>query len=164
RKPAVVTNAVGKPLRSRTALVATVEPCAKSSIEEISMPLATRALKAPSSGARGTLGTLVTRMPSGPIATRSVNVPPTSIPTRMQGDLPNTYAGRLMTNGPDLRSPRQFLVVSGELHGQHQGAQALAVHVLAQRARDAAAQRILDDEIERAQVGEIVAPHRPLGD
>ena len=92
RKPWVVTKAVGKPLRSSTALVATVEPCARSSIDEMAMPLATRALKAPSSGARGTLGTLVTRMPSGPMATRSVNVPPTSMPTRMKGDLPRLEA------------------------------------------------------------------------
>src|SRR5262245_16669600 len=83
RKPLVVMNAVGKPLRSRTALVATVDPCARSSIAAMVIPLALRASKAPSSGARGTLGTLVTRMPSGPMATKSVNVPPTSMPTRM---------------------------------------------------------------------------------
>jgi len=34
------------------------------SIDEMAIPLATRALKAPSSGALGTLGTLVTWMPS----------------------------------------------------------------------------------------------------
>jgi nucleotidyltransferase/DNA polymerase involved in DNA repair len=84
RKPLVVMNAVGKPFLSRTALVATVEPCARSSIEETGMPLDKSALKAPSSGALGTLGTFVTTIPAGPIATRSVKVPPTSIPTRMR--------------------------------------------------------------------------------
>src|SRR5207249_2075618 len=57
-----------------------------------------------------------------------------------------------------------FGIVPGELDGQHQRAQTLAVHVLAQGACNTAAQRVLDDEIERAQIGKIVAPYRSLGD
>ena len=83
RKPLVVTKATLAPFLSSTALVAIVEPWARSSIAPMSSPAATSALKAPSSGALGTEGTLVTVIPSGPIATRSVNVPPTSTPTRM---------------------------------------------------------------------------------
>src|SRR4051794_4900995 len=44
---------------------------------------AARAANTPSSGLRGTLGTLVTRTSSPSSAIRSVNVPPTSTPTRI---------------------------------------------------------------------------------
>ena len=47
------------------------------------MPEAVSAAKAPTSGLRGVLGTLVTTTLPASTATRSVNVPPTSTPTRM---------------------------------------------------------------------------------
>ncbi len=83
RKPRVVTKATAAPLRSRIALVATVEPWTRSVTAAGSMPAAASEANAPSSGLAGVLGTFTTstRVPS--TATRSVNVPPTSIPTRM---------------------------------------------------------------------------------
>src|SRR5690625_3666943 len=83
RNPAVVTNAVRKPLRSSTALVATVEPCARSCTVSSGAPVSRIALNAPSSGRSGVLGTLTTRTPFSSIATKSVNVPPTSTPIRI---------------------------------------------------------------------------------
>src|SRR5579883_1508810 len=83
RKPCVATKATLAPLRSSTALVATVEPCPKSSILPISMPDAVSAAKAPTSGDFGVLGTLVTTTRPPSTATKSVKVPPTSTPTRM---------------------------------------------------------------------------------
>src|SRR5262245_12648375 len=84
RKPRVATKATGAPLRSSTALVATVEPCPRSSMRARSMPEAVRAAKAPMSGLFGVLGTLVTTTLPPSTATRSVKVPPTSTPTRMR--------------------------------------------------------------------------------
>src|SRR5262249_48966313 len=83
RKPTVATNATLAPLRSSTALVATVEPCPRSSICARSMPEAVSAANAPMSGLRGVLGTLVTTTLPPSTATRSVKVPPTSTPTRI---------------------------------------------------------------------------------
>src|SRR5690242_3200738 len=83
RKPCVATKATLAPLRSSTALVATVEPCPRSSILPMSMPDAVSAAKAPTSGDFGVLGTLVTTTRPPSTATRSVKVPPTSTPTRM---------------------------------------------------------------------------------
>src|SRR5260221_5282968 len=84
RKPAVAMKATPAPLRSSTALVATVEPCPRSSMRARSMPEAVSASKAPTSGLRGVLGTLVTITRPFSTATRSVKVPPTSTPTRMR--------------------------------------------------------------------------------
>src|ERR1700742_815563 len=83
RKPCVATKATSAPLRSSTALVATVEPWPRSSILPMSMPDAVSAAKAPTSGDFGVLGTLVTTTRPPSTATRSVNVPPTSTPTRI---------------------------------------------------------------------------------
>src|ERR1017187_884592 len=52
----------------------------------------------------------------------------------------------------------------GQFDRQHHIAQALAVDVLRQRDRDAAAKRILDDEIERLEIAQRVAPDRAFGD
>src|SRR5471032_860143 len=84
RKPAVAMKATCAPLRSSTALVATVEPWPRSSMWERSMPEAMRASKAPISGQRDVLGTLVTMTRPPSTATKSVKVPPTSTPTRMR--------------------------------------------------------------------------------
>src|ERR1700710_1705211 len=47
---------------------------------------------------------------------------------------------------------------------QHHIAVTLAVDVLRQRDRDAAAERVLDDEIERLEIAQGVTPHRALGE
>ena len=60
RKPRVVTKAIRAPLRSRMALVATVEPCTRSVMAQDRWPAAPRAAKAPMSGLAGVLGTLAT--------------------------------------------------------------------------------------------------------
>src|SRR5664279_3649974 len=52
----------------------------------------------------------------------------------------------------------------GQFDRQHHVAQALAVDVLRQRDRDAAAERVLDDEIERLEIAQRVAPDRAFGD
>src|SRR6476620_3016740 len=54
--------------------------------------------------------------------------------------------------------------MAGQRDGEHQRAQTLAVRIDRQRARDAAAQRVLDDEVQRAQLRQLVAPHRPRGE
>src|SRR3954468_11405517 len=83
RKPWVAMKATAAPLRSSTALVATVEPWPRSFICARSMPEAVSAAKAPMSGLRGVLGTLVMTTLPPSTATRSVKVPPTSTPTRI---------------------------------------------------------------------------------
>src|SRR5262245_7389064 len=83
RKPAVAMKATDAPLRSSTALVATVEPWPRSSMRARSTPEAVSAAKAPMSGLRGVLGTFVTTTLPSSTATRSVKVPPTSTPTRI---------------------------------------------------------------------------------
>jgi len=55
-EPAVATKATAAPLRSSTALVATVEPCRDPRCGEM-MPEAVSAAKAPMSGLLGVLGT-----------------------------------------------------------------------------------------------------------
>ena len=83
--PFVTKRQTEAPLRSRTALVATVEPWTSSSIAPGSRPAASIACMAPSSGLAGVLGTFAVRTDSPSTATRSVNVPPTSMPTRTPG-------------------------------------------------------------------------------
>ena len=98
RKPRLVTKATLAPLRSRIALVATVDPWTRSLTRLGSIPAERSESKAPISGLPGVLGTFTTstRLPS--TATRSVKVPPTSIPTRIQGlsivNLTNGTRGR----------------------------------------------------------------------
>jgi hypothetical protein len=68
-----------------TAFVAIVEPCTRVSISAGSMAAAASAASTPSVNSGGVDGTLlVTTRPSGRKANRSVNVPPTSIPTFMR--------------------------------------------------------------------------------
>src|SRR5512146_2231699 len=52
----------------------------------------------------------------------------------------------------------------GQFDRQHHIAQALAVDVLRQRDGDTAAERVLDDEVERLEVAQGVALHRAFGD
>jgi len=52
----------------------------------------------------------------------------------------------------------------GQLDRQHHIAVALAVNVLRQRNRNAAAKRILDNEIERLEIAQRITPNRPLGE
>src|SRR5579864_1633027 len=52
----------------------------------------------------------------------------------------------------------------GQLDRQHHVAVALAVNVLRQRHRDAAAERVLDDEIERFEIAQRVPPDWTFGD
>src|SRR3984893_4087281 len=51
-----------------------------------------------------------------------------------------------------------------QLDRQHHIAIALAVNVLRERDRDAAAERIFDDEIERLEVAQRITPDRTLGE
>src|SRR3984893_8917581 len=51
-----------------------------------------------------------------------------------------------------------------QLDRQHHIAVALAVNVLRERDRDAAAERIFDDEIERLEVAQRITPDRTLGE
>ena len=87
RNPSVVTIPSRPPLRSSTALVATVVPCASWATAPGSTPCSAArrrtAAMAASPGSAGVLGTLNTTggRPSR-THTTSVNVPPTSTPTR----------------------------------------------------------------------------------
>ncbi len=78
----MVTRAVGAPRRSSSAFVATVMPCAKAPSAPGSRPDASTAATTPRDWSSGVDGTLATTTPSGPTAARSVNVPPTSTPSR----------------------------------------------------------------------------------
>ena len=62
-------------------------------MRERSMPDAVRAANAPMSGLLGVLGTLVTTTLPPSTATRSVKVPPTSTPTRMNSLLMGSMLG-----------------------------------------------------------------------
>ena len=101
RKPSVVSRPTLAPLPSIMRLVATVEPCTKSAhLPSTSRTLhpssrASRSSEAttPRLGSSGTDSTLTTTpAPALSVSTRSVNVPPTSIPRR-QGA---TSDGRLV--------------------------------------------------------------------
>ena len=83
RNPSVARKATFAPLRSSTALVATVDPCTRSPAAGSERPDSSSAAIAPRCGADGVLGTLVMRTPPSSKATRSVKVPPTSTPTRV---------------------------------------------------------------------------------
>ena len=90
-KPAVVTSAVRAPLRSSSALVATVVPCT-STVSRCVHPPSRHAPRSTSpcrmdrEGSSGVDGILWTRSPSGPSITRSVKVPPVSTPTTIKVD------------------------------------------------------------------------------
>src|SRR5918996_2126988 len=87
-KPRVIANAVRSPVRSSSALVATVVPIRTTSIRSAgmrvpeSMPSSARMPATAASGywvGFSDSSLWVTRLPSGRRATRSVNVPPRSI-------------------------------------------------------------------------------------
>src|ERR1700674_736900 len=61
-------------------------------------------------------------------------------------------------------TPTIVLLWIGQFDRQHHVAQTLAMDVLRQRDRDAAAERILDDEIERLEIAQRMAADRSFGD
>src|SRR5438876_11573480 len=81
RKPSVVTKAVLAPLRSSSALVATVDPCTTSARRP---PLArSMPSKITAAGAAGFDRSLkLSSLPPSCRTTKSVNVPPVSTPMR----------------------------------------------------------------------------------
>ena len=81
-KPAVATYSTSAPRRCSTVLVATVVPCTMRSIAAPGTAALSSTLSSAPSGASGVDGALATRTdPSAPSATRSVNVPPVSMPS-----------------------------------------------------------------------------------
>ena len=81
-KPAVVTYSTSAPRRCSTVLVATVVPCTMRSMAAPGTAALSSTLSSAPSGASGVDGALATRTdPSAPIATKSVNVPPVSMPS-----------------------------------------------------------------------------------
>src|SRR5438477_3264354 len=81
--PAVVTSVTRAPFRSRSAFVATVEPC--RTLVPRSAPARASAASTAAAGSRGVDGSLnATRRPPRH-ATTSVNVPPVSTPTAVAG-------------------------------------------------------------------------------
>src|SRR5918998_787790 len=99
RKPAVVMRAVLAPLRSRRAFVATVMPWARATTAPASTCEASIAFITPSDWSPGVDGTLAVRIPPSPSATRSVNVPPTSTPSRRS----STGSSWLLGDQPPFR-------------------------------------------------------------
>src|SRR5215467_5550374 len=83
RKPAVVISAVLAPLFSSTVLIAMVEPCSSSSMAAMSQPASRSAVAAPSVGSGGTVRVFDATMAPSCKATRSVKVPPMSMPTML---------------------------------------------------------------------------------
>src|SRR6266404_6045085 len=155
RKPAVAMKATAAPLRSSTALVATVEPWPRSFMRDRSMPEAVNAANAPTSGLLGVLGTLVTTILPPSTATRSVKVPPTSTPTRIGSAL-----AQLGLQLGDLLL--QLLVLLARLggHGFH------GVELVA--ARDVHAVEDLGDLVAHAGLDLVLhaaqRPHGAVGD
>src|ERR1051325_9352780 len=84
RKPAVVISAVFAPLRSSTVLIAMVEPCSSSSMAATSQSASARAVAAPSVGSAGTVSVFAVTMAPSWRPTRSVKVPPISMPTMLK--------------------------------------------------------------------------------
>ena len=96
RNPSVVTSAVRAPLRSISALVASVVPWITSATSSGATALASiawaRAWRTPSSGASGVVSTFAV-IRSGPrSSTISVKVPPISTPIRTAAPAPAIYA------------------------------------------------------------------------
>src|SRR5450631_3790129 len=83
RNPSVVTRAVAAPLRSSTVLMAMVEPCSSSPTEATSHPASRSAVAAPTVGSAGTVSVLAVKMAPSVKPTRSVKVPPMSMPTTL---------------------------------------------------------------------------------
>ena len=87
RKPAVVRIATRAPRRSSTALVPTVVPWTSRRTSRAAIPSAASPASTAPASWRGCDGTLVTttRPLASSTAVRSVNVPPTSMPTMNMG-------------------------------------------------------------------------------
>src|SRR5271163_3644736 len=83
RNPSVVTRAVAAPLRSSTVLMAMVEPCSNSPTAATSHPASRSAVAAPTVGSAGTVSVLAVMMAPSATPTRSVKVPPMSMPTML---------------------------------------------------------------------------------
>ena len=81
-KPAVVSSSTRAPLRSSSAFVPTVVPTVTDASEAASTPAASSERKIAAAGSAGVDGTLATtvRPVSSSSTTRSVNVPPVSMP------------------------------------------------------------------------------------
>ena len=83
RNPRVVMSPVGTPRRWIAALVVTVVPCPKRSTSASGMAIASTPVRTARDRSAGVERNFATRIPSGPSATKSVNVPPVSTPTRI---------------------------------------------------------------------------------
>src|SRR5215813_11338515 len=109
RKPAVVMRPVAAPLRSRTALVATVVACSTVSIALPATPVFSSSSSSPaitaSPGSRNVVGTL--RVCIVPLAlscrTKSVKVPPISKASRIMPASAREFAVRRVERAPDAR-------------------------------------------------------------
>src|SRR5262245_23821796 len=97
RCPSVVSMPTLAPLRSRSALVATVVPCTTRSVAPSSAAVSVPSSRAssampsitPMDGSSGVEADLaMATRPSGSTATRSVKVPPTSMPRRYMSAAP----------------------------------------------------------------------------
>src|SRR5258705_13319814 len=82
RKPLVVMSAVRAPLRSSTVLIATVEPCSTSDKSAASTFASSIVSATPCVGSAGTVEALDVTIRPSMQPTRSVKVPPISMPTR----------------------------------------------------------------------------------
>ncbi len=85
RIPSVVTNAVRAPLRSMSALVASVVPWTKTETSDGGSPAAASTRRIPSStptSGAAVVSTLAVSRPAGLSRTTSVNVPPMSAASR----------------------------------------------------------------------------------
>src|SRR5882672_6095668 len=99
RKPLVVMSAVRAPLRSSTVLIATVEPCSTSDKSAASTFARSIVSATPCVGSAGTVEALDVTIRPSMQPTRSVKVPPISMPTRfMTSGFP---AGEAALNAPD---------------------------------------------------------------
>src|SRR5271169_2414210 len=76
-------SAVAAPLRSSTVLMAMVEPCSNSPTAATSHPASRSAVAAPTVGSAGTVSVLAVTMAPSATPTRSVKVPPMSMPTML---------------------------------------------------------------------------------
>ena len=110
RKPSVVTSAVRAPLRSISALVASVVPWITSATSAGATPQVSiawaRAWRTPSSGASGVVSTFAV-IRSGPrSSTISVKVPPISTPIRTPAFVPAITNSRPEPRGSVLVKTR----------------------------------------------------------
>src|ERR1700685_4675077 len=100
------------------------------------------------------------------LAIRAISMPRTSrmvieATTSLRASLSLTTLRRISL-AFTASSPSSFRI--RQFDRQHHVAVALAMNILRQRDRDAAAECVLDHEIERLEVAQRVTAHRPLGD